>query len=508
MATETTTAPLRRPRIVEAIIFGVFIFLMGVGIAVHEPWFDEAQSWLLARDASVFDLLHTYLPYEGHPPLWYLVLKIATTAGLPYKSINVIGAGIATLGVLLLLLDRDAPLAVKALLPFTFFIAYQYTIVSRSYVMMFPILIGILAIYRRRRERLWLFVLLLVLLSQVSLHGTSIAGGLVLLYAYDVWRTGLPKGAELRKHLLAAAVLLLNVAAIAWMLRPPADIAIKSKLDFHFSAAKIAVLTLTSAASNLFGSDTPALTLASLIAFLLLVVWFARRRTLGTFITLVLCLVPITSVYFNIWHEGLFNLVMVFTILLTFAHANDEPRTARDGQYDRVMLVLVAVIFINSVADTWRSYGFDIAAPYSGSRSAADFIQTHHLDRARLFGAGFSCIGIEPYFDHNVFGNYQTYGHFSFWDWSKKSPWFYRPRNELRLADLQAWQATQLAQKPDFVLTSTKFITESEYGRMAEKAGYREIAFFPGAMFWKDRIIESESFRLFVRGDLAPGAQH
>jgi hypothetical protein len=288
MATETTTAPLRRPRIVEAIIFGVFIFLMGVGIAVHEPWFDEAQSWLLARDASVFDLLHTYLPYEGHPPLWYLVLKIATTAGLPYKSINVIGAGIAALGVLQLLLDRDAPLAVKALLPFTFFIAYQYTIVSRSYVMMFPILIGILAIYRRRRERLWLFVVLLVLLSQVSLHGTSIAGGLVLLYAYDVRRTGLPKGPEMRRHILAAAALLLNVAAIAWMLRPPTDIAIKSKLDFHFSAAKIAVLTLTSVASNLFGSDTPTLTLASLIAFLLLVVWFARRRTLGTFITLIL----------------------------------------------------------------------------------------------------------------------------------------------------------------------------------------------------------------------------
>jgi hypothetical protein len=44
-------------------------------IATHRPWFDEWQGLLIARQtptlASMFEQLH----YEGHPQLWYLVLR-------------------------------------------------------------------------------------------------------------------------------------------------------------------------------------------------------------------------------------------------------------------------------------------------------------------------------------------------------------------------------------------------------------------------------------------------
>jgi hypothetical protein len=180
-------APAAPRRTLERIVLGTFVALVGVGIAVHEPWFDEAQAWLLARDASVVDLLTTYLRYEGHPPLWYLILAIPAKLGLPYKSINFVSAAIAVLGVALLLRNRAIPFALRALLPFTYFVAYQYTIVSRSYVLLLPILVSVLAIYSERRERLWTFVGLLVLLSQVSLHGMSLAGALALLYIVDHW---------------------------------------------------------------------------------------------------------------------------------------------------------------------------------------------------------------------------------------------------------------------------------------------------------------------------------
>jgi hypothetical protein len=33
----------------------------------HEQWFDEAQEWLIAKDATVFKLVRSIAYCEGHP---------------------------------------------------------------------------------------------------------------------------------------------------------------------------------------------------------------------------------------------------------------------------------------------------------------------------------------------------------------------------------------------------------------------------------------------------------
>ena len=40
----------------------------------HEPWFDEAQAWLIAKSASYKEIITVVPHYEGHPPLWHLLL--------------------------------------------------------------------------------------------------------------------------------------------------------------------------------------------------------------------------------------------------------------------------------------------------------------------------------------------------------------------------------------------------------------------------------------------------
>ena len=52
----------------------IYIISISVVIVKHEPWADEAQAWLLARDSGLFELLFKRLRYEGHPGLWYLIL--------------------------------------------------------------------------------------------------------------------------------------------------------------------------------------------------------------------------------------------------------------------------------------------------------------------------------------------------------------------------------------------------------------------------------------------------
>ena len=61
-----------------------YILMLAFTVPWHEPWNDEAQSWLLARDVSLPQLLFHALRYESHPPLWYLILWIPTHLHIGY----------------------------------------------------------------------------------------------------------------------------------------------------------------------------------------------------------------------------------------------------------------------------------------------------------------------------------------------------------------------------------------------------------------------------------------
>jgi len=39
--------------------------MLAVVVPLHEPWSNEAQAWLLARDLSLWKLLFYYLRYEA-----------------------------------------------------------------------------------------------------------------------------------------------------------------------------------------------------------------------------------------------------------------------------------------------------------------------------------------------------------------------------------------------------------------------------------------------------------
>src|SRR3989338_18637 len=57
----------------------------------HEPWSDEAQPWLIARDASLSQLVWIMLHnYDRHPFLWYALLTPFAKSGFPYFTMQII----------------------------------------------------------------------------------------------------------------------------------------------------------------------------------------------------------------------------------------------------------------------------------------------------------------------------------------------------------------------------------------------------------------------------------
>lgn len=82
-----------------SVIFISYALLLGFGITHHEPWFDEAQAWLLARDSTPLDLINRHLRYEGSPGLWHFILSIFAKSGLPYQSVALVAAFFALTGL-------------------------------------------------------------------------------------------------------------------------------------------------------------------------------------------------------------------------------------------------------------------------------------------------------------------------------------------------------------------------------------------------------------------------
>ena len=188
----------------RTLVFVAYLVVVCVTMAFHEPWFDEAQSWLIARDGSYRDMLLVRPHYEGHPPLWWLMLSIPAKTGVPYEwGLKGVELLCSALMAGILVFRSPLPRLMTALLPFTYFLCYQYGVTSRPYALLCAALFIAADCWRTRDEHPWRLTLALALLCATSSYGIVLACAFALVWVARVavagWRervgkTSLPEG--------------------------------------------------------------------------------------------------------------------------------------------------------------------------------------------------------------------------------------------------------------------------------------------------------------------------
>ncbi|HMD48535.1 MAG TPA: hypothetical protein VKG79_05535, partial [Bryobacteraceae bacterium] len=156
-------------------VAAVYALVLAAAILRHEPWADEAQAWLLARDASLWDLWTRLMHYEGSPGIWQTLLHFVVRIGVPYSAYRWIPGILAFSAVWMLVRYAPLPLFLRVLLPFTYFLCYQYAVIARSYALLAPLLFATALIYPQAPRKPVLFTTLLCLIAGVSVHGFVIA---------------------------------------------------------------------------------------------------------------------------------------------------------------------------------------------------------------------------------------------------------------------------------------------------------------------------------------------
>ncbi len=418
--TPKTTNKLWIVKHARALSFIAYMAVVAVVMYFHEPWFDEAQSWLIARDSSFADLLTLRPHYEGHPPLWTLLLSIPAKTGVPYE-IGLKGVQLLCAALLGGFLIFRAPFnrITTALLPFTYFLCFQYGVTARPYALLCLSLLMVAYYWKQADSKpayTWKLALSLMLMCVVSAYGIAIAAGFALAWIVRSVKAAVIKRAfyEIFSNVnrLISWVLLAFVGLASIVCIWPAANAFAARttvsgnshivqfLSFIFVVPSESMFTAFAGDVSLRRMSLGVLPTIICVLISLLIWAFAiliakRRGMLVSLILPYLTFAIIATQYFTLHHAGI---VFVFFIAqlwmcvdqkpLNFdiAFANKLSNKLSNKTNNKSALTHAIIVILLAPSLIWSIFACvnDIRFDYSGSRALAQFIQRKHAENKRF----------------------------------------------------------------------------------------------------------------------------
>jgi hypothetical protein len=415
-SSESPTAAGRWWRLADFGVLSAWIAVVAFTLRYHEKWADEAQAWLIARDLDLKTIWFHELRYEGSPGLWHTILWIAQHVfHARYDAIGYIGMAGATAGVALLIFKAPFPRYIRWPLAFTYFMVYQYTVIARPYTLL-PLLAFAAALLFKDLEHPERMTIVLVLLANLSLHGTILAGCLGLVYVLDAYRARERLDARvLRKYWVCLGVMAAVFVFVVFVVKPTPDVeefALKRELAelSPETQAQLNVPTLLRKLTTITSGAFLDWIVPSVVFVLLTGVWcFMRHRLLLFAASVGTMLLFYGKVHGAPHHHG--TAFVAALMVLWVAWPGELERRAFNLTETRALQGMIALLICICGINIWdaaivayREYRY----PYSGAEDAANYIKAVDADKRPMFGFLMGVAGVQAYFDRNILTNIPT----------------------------------------------------------------------------------------------------
>lgn len=417
-------------------VITLIIYLLGVCTIsfFHEPWFDEAQAWAIARSGTIKEILFEIPHYEGHPPLWHLILVPFAKLGAPYElSLAIVNIFFMTLAVAVLLFKSPFPKLIRCLLPFNFFLFYQYGVISRPYCILVLAMFLAALCYKNRNEYPVKYLLSLALMCAVHSYGIMIAGGLCIVWLIEIFieykKSGKLASIFKDRRCWLMFCLLIFVLLVMAAIVPDENVFLGGKttseteMSFSIGVGNILFyfVMLSDAIFTSFynyGMDISDLAeqlpimIVLIFVFTIFMVVLHKNRKLLTFI-IPYSIVGVfgSIVYASPHHIGVVTAFVIFTFWIIVEENGsvqlpDRMLKLYDKLGGKLKFVIKAIVFLPAlipIAWSGASSYFDIRYPYWFDE-AADFIKEYHLDDYKIMGMWQQLIKGDPE-DYTYFGS-------------------------------------------------------------------------------------------------------
>lgn len=414
--------------------FVLYIAIIAIVMCFHEPWFDEAQSWLIARDSSLTDIISVRTHYEGHPPFWNLLLAIAAKNGVPYefgiKGIQLVCASLLGAWLIFKSPFKSASSLATFLIPFTYFACFQYGVTSRPYALLCLSLLVAAHYWNSadsKTSSVCKLAISLMFMCLLSVYGIAFAAGFTIAWIWRVFSKNINKTLNFSSilHAIKATIASNWARLISWgliaifgaanlALAWPAKnaFATRATIDGNSTIAKCFAFIFVMPSESMFTSfygdismrrmpfDFLPIAICTLFS---LAIWafairIAKRRKLLTALVIPYFVLTIVAVrYFTLHHAGL---IFVFLLSVLWISHIKEPLSTKDIPAIFVKVaptkfrfiknkafkinLLISIILAPSLI--WNAFACvnDILFDYSPSRAVAQYISSNHLQNKRF----------------------------------------------------------------------------------------------------------------------------
>lgn len=443
----------KKPEIIVLLIYAVAHMIISF---FHEPWYDEAVAWQIARSASLSDILFQIPHYEGHPPLWHLILLPFAKLGAPYElSLSLVSLIFAGLAVGLIVFKSPFPRIIRLLIPFTYFFFYQYGVISRPYCVMMLAFVLLAIVYKKRNEKPWEYTVSLAFLCLTSLYGMIFAGGLAVVWLWEIWGLRNIKAfiisAFKDKRIWCLAGLLVFALVLVVEILPkqdtyaiasrayekegnnlidlliytlvimPADVCITTVFNFYGPGLRHTYLDIPSVLCGVFIGS---------ILWAMGIYLGKRKGTLGElFVPYVLFAVFSALGYMYLHHIGIAILFFIFWIWISLqeetVHRTNKKLSKQSGALVKfVSLAICCIAVVTSVGWNIAACAVDVNWVYAVGRNESKFIADNGLENynimtgwdvyrdenADVIGHDINhcqaATNVLPYFNNNIFFNF------------------------------------------------------------------------------------------------------
>ena len=399
-----------------------FTTLVVWGALHHEPWRDEAQAWLLARDSGFFELFGR-MGHEGHPALWHVLLWPLARLGLPYESMHVLHVAIAVGCVAILVHRSPFPRPFQAFFTFGYYLAFEYSVVARNYSLSVLLLLCIAACNSTRHKHPLRIAVLVALLANTNVHSLIVAMMLGLLTLFEALRTRPRRAVDG----IAIGIMLAGGLVSLWQLWPPADVVVIGHVvtpTAPIDAVRNAFFPGTAYSSILFQG----------LAVVLLLTCLTAIRTNPRALLLVAGSLGGMFLVFVFKHGGqprhhglvLTVVVVALWIALESNAARESPANSSGGPLSRLLraatlkhaVAALTVSQLLSIDLTVRMYEMEIPQRFSAARAMAEYIADRAPDTTIAAHQSAPASALLPYLPDQTFWyvDVQRYGTFSVWD--------------------------------------------------------------------------------------------
>jgi len=345
------TTEAATPRTFVAAVVAGFAAITAFVAAHHEPWRDEADAWLVVRDID-FSQFFDWTRHAGTPALWYGLVAPLARAGLPYESQK--GLHLIVAIAAMAIFAARAPLSrlTKVLAVFSYYFAYEYSVIVRSYALAILLVFAAAALWRVRSERPLALGAVLALLCNTNAQGFVIAAAFTIALLIErLWKP--------------AALAVLGAIAAWWQVRAPADPAREGAR--HLFNATAIPWTL----GNAFTPTLPMIAGCAIAAAVLIAVTLTVRQSRSAVITLWIAIGGLLVLYSFVWLGGLRHAGFVLVIVLAAIWIADQT----DLRFASAAALLLNGALLLSLCVAAGYWIRDVREPFSGASDMAAFIR-------------------------------------------------------------------------------------------------------------------------------------